>query len=196
MRARFLLLTAAALLTLGLCAATSEGQAYATASGPGSYAAVGGGGSIFQSDYGQRKIDGYFAYADVNPTWRYGFEGEVRFLRYNTDEQVTEDNYLVGARVAIIRKWRLMPYGKFLVGAGHINLPYGYAQGTFFAMVPGGGVDVALNDRWTLRLPDVEYQVWPNFATYGALHPYGVSAGISFRLNGISPFPKTTRSRH
>ncbi|MES2391863.1 MAG: hypothetical protein V4555_09490 [Acidobacteriota bacterium] len=189
MKARILLLAAAILAVLGP-GQKIQAQAHATAEGPGSYTAVGGGGSAFQADYGQHVVDGYFVYADVNPTWRYGFEGEARFLRYNTQQQITEDTYLAGVRVSILRKWRIIPYGKFLAGAGHITLPYGYAQGTFFAMVPGGGLDVALNDRWTLRVPDFEYQVWPNFASYGALHPYGISAGVSFRINGISPFPR------
>jgi hypothetical protein len=188
MKARILLLTAAVLAGLG-SGETMQAQAPATAEGPGSYAAVGGGGSGFESDYGQNLLSGYFAFADVNPTWRYGFEGEARFLRYNAHQDVTEDNYLVGVRVSILRRGRFIPYGKFLVGAGHITLPYGDAQGTFFELAPGAGLDFALNDRWSLRLPDFEYQVWPQFGPYGALHPYGVSGGVSFRLNGISPFP-------
>ena len=189
MKARILLLTAAVLAVLG-SGQRSQAQAHATAEGPGSYTAVGGGGSAFQADYGQHVIEGYYVFADVNPTWRYGFEGEARFLRYNAQQLVTEDNYLAGVRVSILRKGIFIPYGKFLAGAGHINLPYGYAQGTFLALVPGGGIDIALGDRWTIRAPDFEYQLWPQFGPYGALHPYGVTAGVSFRINGISPFPR------
>jgi hypothetical protein len=42
---------------------------------------------------------------------------------------------------------------------------------------------------------DVEYQHWTAF-TYGGLSPYGLSAGLSFRLNGIALFPKKMRHRH
>lgn len=194
MKARNLLLTASALLGLAACltlgTASAHAQAHPTASGPGSYLTAGGGVSIFESDYGQRYIGGGFAYVDSNPTWRYGIEAEGRWLRYNTDESVTETNYFIGPKIAILMPHTFNPYAKFLVGAGQITLPFGYGNGTFFAMVPGGGLDIALTDRLTLRAPDVEYQVWPNFASYGALHPYGVSVGLSFRINGISPYPK------
>jgi len=39
--------------------------------------------------------------------------------------------------------------------------------------------------RLRLRLVDFEYQEWPGFA-YGAIHPYGVSAGISYQVLGSS----------
>ena len=156
-------------------------QAIATASGPGSYVAVGGGFSSFQADYGKRDITGGVIYADVNPQWRVGLEGEARFLRYHTFEDVTESNYLGGVRVAILppRRWR--PYAKFLAGMGKITLPFNYAHGSFLAYAPGAGIDVALSDRFTVRAVDVEYQHWPQF-TYGQLHPYGLSAGVSIRL--------------
>ena len=188
MKARISLLTAA-LLTLGVGARSASAQASATASGPGSYVTVGGGISDFQADYGQRWLGGGMAFVDINPTWRYGIEAEARYLRYNTDEDVTETNYLAGLRVAIIRpRFHMLPYGKFLVGAGHASLPYGDEAGTVFTYAPGAGVDVEMSDRFAFRL-DGEYQMWPNFGTFGSLHPYGITAGISFRLNGVSPFP-------
>jgi opacity protein-like surface antigen len=166
-----------------------------TAKGPGSYVAVGGELSAFQADYGQRVIYGGVLFADVNPTWRIGFEAEARYLRFNTFENVTETNYFAGPRVML---WPgpLRPYVKFLVGAGKITLPVHYAEGTFLAYAPGAGVDYILNDRWTVRVIDLEYQVWPNFSSYGELHPYGISTGISFHLNPAEHIPKSAdRSR-
>jgi opacity protein-like surface antigen len=84
---------------------------------------------------------------------------------------------------------RLRPYAKLLVGLGKINLPFNYGQGTFFAYAPGAGVDYTLSDRISLRLVDFEYQEWPQF-TFGNLHPYGVSAGIVIRINGLNRFPR------
>jgi hypothetical protein len=160
-----------------------------TAIGPGSYVAIGGEISAFQADYGQRVLGGGVLFADVNPTWRIGFEGEARYLRFNTFEDVTESNYLVGPRVMLKPgPWR--PYVKFLVGAGKITLPFRYAQGTFFTYAPGAGMDYLVNDRVTARVIDVEYQMWPDFSSYGELRPYGVSAGISFRLNPVEHIPK------
>jgi opacity protein-like surface antigen len=182
-------------LVLG-AAHCAHAQARPTASGPGSNISIGGGASIFQADYGQRNLGGGLIYADVNPTWRIGFEGEARYLRTHTNEDVTESNYLVGIKVAA-RSSRIQPYGKFLVGAGRITLPFNYAQGTFFTYAPGAGVDYLLTDRLTIRAIDFEYQSWPGFS-FGELRPYGISTGISFRLNGIDRLPSNAHrmSRH
>jgi len=173
----------------------ARAQNIPTAIGPGSYVAVGGEFSAFQADYGKRVLTGATIFADVNPTWRIGFEAEARYLRYNTYENVTETNFLAGPRV-MIRPGPLRPYVKFLVGAGKINFPFHYAQGTYLAYAPGAGLDYLLNDRFTIRVVDLEYQFWPDFSPYGGLHPYGVSAGISFRLNPVEHLPKNAyRSR-
>ncbi len=184
-----------AVFALAVSCASSRAQAVATATGPGSSVVIGGGLSAFQTDYGHNHIGGGFVFADVNPHWRVGFEGEARFLRWHANEQVTETTYLGGIRVIL---WphpgRFQPYGKFLAGAGEITLPYHYAHGGFLTYAPGAGLDYTLNDRLAVRVVDFEYQHWPNF-TYGALSPYGLSAGISLRLNAVSRFPKGRRSR-
>lgn len=173
---------------------TAGAQAVPTASGPGSFISVGGGISGFQADYGRQHIDGGFLYADSNPQWRIGFEGEARYLRYHNFEQVTESDYVGGLRVMILRPRRFQPYIKMLAGVGRITLPFGYAHGSFLAYAPGTGLDIAVNDRFTIRAVDVECQHWPGF-TYGALSPYGVSAGISFRLNPVLRYPGRGRLR-
>lgn len=176
--------------------AQAHSQASPTATGPGSYVALGGGVSVFQTDYGHNHIAGAFAYADVNPEWRVGLEGEARFLRWHASEQVIQTTYLGGVRVVLWptpRRWE--PYGKFLAGAGQITLPYGYAHGTFLTYAPGAGLNVAATDRISLRVIDFEYQHWPQFP-YGSLSPYGISAGISLRLNGVGHFPRGARARH
>ena len=184
-----------AVLLLALSARYAAAQAMPTASGPGSYLAVGGGVSAFQEDYGQQVIGGAMAFVDMNPTWRYGLEGEARWLNYHTDEQVTEANYLGGVRVMLWKPGsRIQPYGKFLAGVGHINFPFGYATGNYLALAPGAGVDIHLNERWSVRAADFEYQLWPQF-TYGQLKPYGVSAGLRYRINSVDQFPKSAK-RH
>lgn len=185
---------AASILLLGLCGRTTQAQARATALGPGSYVAIGGGASAFPSDYDQRNIAGAMGFLDVQPTFRYGFEGEARFLRYHTDEGVSQTNYLAGVHVGFSTQ-RLRPYAKFLVGDTRIQAPFGYAQGTFFTLVPGGGVDYVLNDRWTARVVDLEYQIVPQFIGSNVRN-LGISIGLSFRLNGLSRFPKRAILRH
>lgn len=179
-----------------LLAGRANAQALAAASGPGSYIAVGAGLSGFNSDYGKQKLAGALVIVDAQPHWRVGFEGEARFLNLHNRQQLTETTYLGGLRVELLpRPGRWNPYAKFLAGAGEITLPYGYAHGSFLTYAPGAGVDLALSDRLSLRLVDVEYQRWPQF-TYGSLKPYGVSTAIMFRLNGVAHFPKGARSRH
>lgn len=177
------------LLSLLLLCPHSTAQNIPTAEGPGSYIAVGGGISAFQADYGQRILGGATLFADVNPTWRIGLEGEARYLRFNSSEDVTESNYLAGPRITL-KPGPFRPYVKLLVGAGKIAFPFHYANGTFLAYAPGAGLDYLVNDRVTLRVIDCEYQVWPDFASYGELHPYGITAGISFRLNPVEHTPK------
>jgi opacity protein-like surface antigen len=181
---------AALLLLLGLANRVVRAQALPTALGPGTYLAIGGGVSAFPSDYDERNIGGGFAYMDVQPTFRYGFEGETRFLRYRTDEGVSQTNYLMGVHIGI-RPQRLRPYAKFLVGATRIQAPFGYAQGTFFTFAPGGGVDYMLSDRWTVRVVDLEYQIVPQFIG-SDVRNLGISMGLSFRINGLTRFPKGT----
>ncbi len=159
-----------------------------TASGPGSYVAVGVRGSAFQIDYGKRNLGGYVLYADVNPFWWGGVEAEARFLPAHTSENVTETTYLAGPRIVIRPVHHVRPYAKFLAGAGTIVLPYHYATGTFLTLAAGGGADYMLTNRITVRLIDFEYQMWQGFP-YGSLNPYGLSAGVSFRLNRISRYP-------
>lgn len=165
------------------------------ASGGGSYVAVGGSGTVMQADYGRRLLGGGVAFADANVSPSIGAELEARFLRYHTDEDVTETMYLVGPRYTFRSQQRLQPYVKVLIGSGRINFPFNYATGSYLAIAPGVGVDYHLGGRWSARLLDFEYQDWPQF-TYGSLHPYGVSVGLRFRVTGQELFPQKMRHRH
>lgn len=180
------------LLMLCLASRLLSAQALPTATAPGGYVSVGGGGSIFQADYGKRDIAGVTAYADLHPTWRFGIEMEARFLHFHTFEDVSEANYLIGPRISFRPGSRVRPYAKFLVGDGKIVLPFHYAEGNFFTYAPGGGVDYQLSDRIAIRAIDFEYQKWPDFP-YGELNPYGISMGVSVRLNSIPRYPKHAR---
>jgi Outer membrane protein beta-barrel domain len=184
-----------AVLLLALGTRDTVAQARSTAGGPGSYLSAGGGVSAFQEDYGQQVIGGAVVWIDANVTWRYGLEAEARWLNYHTNEQVTETTYLGGVRVMLWKPGsRFQPYGKFLAGNGRFNFPFNYETGNYLAMAPGAGLDIHLNDRWSIRAADFEYQLWPQF-TYGQLKPYGVSVGLRYRINGVDQFPKNA-GRH
>jgi hypothetical protein len=176
------------------CAMQMHGQALTTASGGGSYVSVGGGLAAMQAVYGQQLLTGGMLYVDSNLTPRVGLECEARLLRWNSGEDVTESSYLAGLRIATSDR-RLQPYGKVLFGVGRISYPFHYATGSYLAIAPGAGLDYQLGGRWAVRIVDVEYQQWTHF-TYGGMHPYGVSSGISFRVTGVELFPKKMRHRH
>ena len=186
--------TVAPLLALCLGARILPAQAKATATGEGSYAALGGGISAFPSDYDSRKIVGSMFYLDAQPVYRLGFEAEARFLRYRTDESVDQTNYLVGPRYNFSDR-RIRPYAKFLVGSTRIEAPFGYGHGTFFTFAPGAGVDYQLTPRITLRALDLEYQIVPQFIGSNVRN-LGVSMGFSFRLNDLIRLPEGRTFRH
>lgn len=157
-------------------------QARPTATGPGMSVRAGGGVSGFQADYGQRVIGGETAWVDANPRWRFGFEGEARWLRMHSDTGTRQTTYLAGPRIVIL-PGRIEPYAKGLAGVGLFTFPYGYGHGSYFVFGAGGGVDLHLGRGWQFRAVDVEYQTWPQL-TFGSLHPHGVSTGVSYTLYG------------
>lgn len=182
-----------ACLLVALLSADASGQARPTAAGPGASVIAGGGLSLFQAVYGQRNLGGAFAFVDFSPHWRLNLEGEARYLHVHNAEDVTEQNYFLGPR-ALVTSGRERVYAKFLVGDGHIAMPFHYGRGDFLALVPGGGVDLDLNEVMTIRVVDFEYQMWRDFP-FGTMRPYGISSGISFRLTPIMRFPKGDRFR-
>jgi hypothetical protein len=185
--------SAVVLLLFMLVDGAALAQAVATATGPGTTVVAGGGASLFDSPYGQRNLCGAHLFVDVQPHWRFGAELEVRYLWLHASEELSEKNYLAGPRV-LLRSGRWQPYAKFLVGDGHIGIPFHYASGDFLALVPGGGLDLALNDYVNVRAIDVEYQLWHAFP-FGSMEPYGISAGLSVRLTPIVRFPQGPRVR-
>jgi hypothetical protein len=158
-------------------------QALPTASGPGAYVIAGGTFSEFQADYGSRSISGAGVYVDSNLTWQLGIEAETRRMVY-PDFGERQSTLLAGPRWSF-RPKGFVPYVKLLAGGGRFDFPYGFGTGNYFVVAPGAGVDLRLGERVRLRLADFEYQVWPGF-TFGSIHPYGVSAGISYQILGSS----------
>jgi hypothetical protein len=159
----------------------ADAQALPTGSGPGAYVIVGGTYSGFESDYGAQKIGGASVYIDTNFIWRYGIETEARRVYYpNFGER--QSTLLAGPRWSF-RPAGFVPYVKVLAGGGRFDFPYGFGYGNYFVVAPGAGVDLTLGRKVRVRLIDFEYQEWPGF-TFGAIHPYGVSAGISYEVLG------------
>jgi hypothetical protein len=152
---------------------------------------VGALGSVFQPDYkgggvaqtGPYRLYGDGAYVDVKLTRWVQIEAEARWLRFNSYLDIREDNYLIGPRLPIerLRFKRATPYAKVLIGYGRMNFEYNAAYGRFTDIAYGGGVDVKLTKRITLRAIDFEYQQWPNWLS-SSLSPYGGSVGVSYKI--------------
>lgn len=145
-------------------------------------------GSLAQPDYNgiqatdsSNRIYGPGAYVDIHFSRWVQLEAEGRWLRINQLKDMYlpngngESSYLIGPRIPIGTFHRVTPYGKFLVGFGNGS----FIEGNTFVMAYGGGVDVRLSRRFTLRAVDFEYQEWRVTPT---LWPYGGSVGISYKI--------------
>jgi hypothetical protein len=120
------------------------------------------------------------AFVDVKFSRWVQLEGEARWLRFNRFEDIHEDNYLIGPRVPVYHFWKATLYGKGLVGFSRMDMGFGY-HGSFTATAFGGGMDVKLNKRISVRAFDAEYQYWPVWGN-SKLFPYGASAGVSYKI--------------
>jgi hypothetical protein len=153
---------------------------------------AGGMASAFQPDYDggglpstkAQWLFGFGAYVDLKFTRWVGLEAEGRWMRENSFANISEDNYLIGPRVPIheFKRMSITPYGKALYGLGRMNFEFNEAYGRFSDIALGGGVDMKLTRRITVRAADFEYQFWPNWVNNNTLKPYGVSAGIGYRI--------------
>jgi hypothetical protein len=140
---------------------------------------VGGTGSGYYLQYGERKMLGVSGFVDIDSRSPFGVELEGRWLEWNQTANVHTETYSLGPRYH--RNFgKLYPYAKGMVGFGDFSFPYGLATGRYLMVTGGGGLDYRLSNRIYLRAADVEYQYWPQF-TYGAMTSVGVSAGIRVR---------------
>jgi hypothetical protein len=157
---------------------------------------AGGTVSVFQPNYeGNFGNDGYpmaeassnglvgvGTFVDVKLTRWVQLEGEARWQRFNQYQGIHQDNYLVGPRVPVFHFWKATLYGKALGGFSEMQFDTNSADhGRFTTVAFGGGMDVKLTKRISLRAFDAEYQYWPQWGS-STLSPYGVSAGIGYRI--------------
>jgi opacity protein-like surface antigen len=72
----------------------------------------------------------------------------------------TLSTYLFGPRVSFHRDSRITPFGQILFGVAHIGGSNGLAFSTSnnsFAMTVGGGVDIKVSRRFSIRPAQVDY---------------------------------------
>jgi hypothetical protein len=147
--------------------------------------------SVFQPDYagpyygnggaqtGPYRLYGMGAFVDVHFSRWVQIEAEGRWLRFNEFDSIGQDTYMIGPKVPIWEFHRWTPYGKFLIGWGSGS--GGWLGGKVTTIAYGGGVEYRWTRKITLRPFDFEGQYWHTTPT---LHPYGASAGISYRVFG------------
>jgi hypothetical protein len=193
-------LTGAVFLTvLAASAASAHAQVVPSATSSQLSVTVGALGSAFQPDYAgnglpqtsPNRLYGIGAFVDVKFTRWIQIEGEARWLRFNEFEDIYEDNYLVGPRIPIhhFHFLNATPYGKVLVGLGTMNFQDNDAYGRFTDIAYGAGSDFKVTRRISVR-GDFEYQQWPKWLN-SSIYPYGVSAGVSYKLfGGHDGFPR------
>ena len=171
---------------------------------------VGGLASAFQPDYAGYTNSGYVTqaspyrlygfgtYVDVRFTRWVQIEGEARWLRYNQFVGIFQDNYLIGPRIPIhhFNFLHATPYGKALIGYANMGLGPTYTGGSTYTVLNGqftdiafgGGVDLRLTKKISIRVPDFEYQYYPKFIGNGQgqptqhLYPYGASVGVGYKI--------------
>ena len=131
------------------------------------------------------------AYVDVRLKRWVQFEAEARWQRWNQYggfgpyAGIYQDNYLIGPRLPVYRFWKATVYGKALGGFSKMNFgtffgaPAGH--GTFTDLAFGGGMDIKLTKRLSIRAVDVEYQYWPSWSN-ASLSPYGASVGVGYKI--------------
>ena len=192
---RFTVLLFSILFAAGAVSARAQVVAAATAR---QFSITAGGiASIFQTDYAEDRqppsfqypvahaslypLIGAGAYVDVKFKRWVQLEAEGRWLRFNQYGGISQNNYLIGPRVPVLHFWRSSVYAKALGGYAKMNFDSFGNKGTFTDLAFGGGMDVKLTKRISIRAADFEYQYYPKWSN-STLSPYGASVGIGYKL--------------
>jgi len=174
-----LLLVACLVSFLG-SAATSHAQANATSERV-AIMQIGGGWSITNPDYAQRKVQGFSIYGDLDFKRHWGIEGDIHRTSIITPTHIGVDSYLLGPRY-VYRRNRWNPYAKVLFGLGRFKYKFDNAPEaayTYKIYAFGGGLDLYATKRINIRAIDFEYQKWPGYPTNG-LTPLVYSFGAAY----------------
>jgi opacity protein-like surface antigen len=192
---RFAVLWFSILLAAG--ALSARAQVVASATARQFSITAGGMASIFQPDFEGDWQPPYFqypvagaspyplfgagAYVDVKFSRWVQLEAEGRWLRINQYGGISQDNYLIGPRIPVFHFLRSSVYAKALGGYAKMNFDSLGDNGSFTDLAFGGGMDVKLTKRLSLRAVDFEYQYYPRWGN-SSLSPYGASVGIGYKI--------------
>ena len=113
-----------------------------------------------------------------------GLEFEGRDINYATPSYVPGHRMttgLAGPMYEWRREGRVRPFAKYLIGIGNLDFPNGsnYQQDTRTIYAPGGGVDVRMWSRFSVR-GEYEYQFWRALFGPHDLTPQGFTVGVVY----------------
>lgn len=170
----------------GVLSLTSIGSAQAlpTATGHGGLQA-GLGFTLAQPDYGQKNIEGFTAFADLDLTPHIGIDADIHYVALDTPTDIAENTYVLGPRYTF-RKGRFIPYVKVVAGVGALVIQEtqdnpGRYSGTYFMYGFGGGLDIVATHHFIVRAIDFEAQRWPGLGN--GLTPTVYTAGVAYRFH-------------
>jgi hypothetical protein len=131
-----------------------------------------------------QRINGYGVFADYYFRSHLGVEADARFFTFNGFHGESESNFLAGPQYRSRSFGKLQLYGQGLGGLGRIKFPFSVGNGSYIAVVPGGGADYRLARRWQLRA-GYDYEFWlnsPNITNAPAhqITPSGFHVGLVF----------------
>jgi len=138
--------------------------------------------------------NGGFFSAQYNLSTRLGMVGEVGTVHASTISSLGQNlaltTFLAGPRIAVPFR-RMSPFGEFMLGGAHAGDSYfpngssGSSSASTFAYSAGGGLDLNLNSRYSVRLFDASFlhTSFPNGAN-GTQRQLQINAGVVLHLGG------------
>jgi opacity protein-like surface antigen len=113
-----------------------------------------------------------------------GLEFEGRDVNYATPSALPGHRMTTGLAGPMFewrRQGRVRPFVKYLMGIGNLDFPNNsnYQQDTRSVFAPGGGADVRLWNRFSVR-GEYEYQFWHSIFGPHDLTPQGFTVGLVY----------------
>jgi hypothetical protein len=142
---------------------------------------IGAGWTIANPDYGQRNVQGFSIFGDIDFRHHLGIEGDIHRASMITPTRIGVDSYLLGPRYVYHYK-RFSPSAKVLFGVGRFKYKFENSPQTAYTYkiyALGGGLDIRATRRIVVRAVDFEYQKWPGYPPTG-LTPFNFSCGAAY----------------
>ena len=108
---------------------------------------VGAAAAAQHIEYGSQNLYGPRIFVDASFSLKWGAEGSALSASLHPRDGVSQGMYVAGPRYTFAHRGRFTFAAKSLVGSARFRFPYGYAQGSYFALVPGADVNYKLNRR-------------------------------------------------